>query len=140
MERIEKYEYYITKPVFAMHEVLLKVSRAMQKEIFVAVRKEKEDTVPYIIYKSYGGYFLRSISTNSFLENLKELEILGILLIPNREISNRDIVKRWKQISKEEVDKDFIPLSKLLPDTADIVDKFYNKGHWGYLTNYENKE
>ena len=37
----DNFKYYISKPVFDMHEVLLKVSHATNKEIYVAVRQEQ---------------------------------------------------------------------------------------------------
>lgn len=141
----DNFKYYIRKPVFDMHEVLLKVSRATNKEIYVAVRREQLHhglsqgaTIPYIIYKTNGAYFYRSILANSFIENLKELKVLEIILIPDRETDN-ETAKKWHQITKKEVDKDFIPLSLLLPNKADIMEKFYSKGHWGYLVEYERK-
>lgn len=136
----DNFKYYISKPVFDMHEVLLKVSRATNKEIYVAVRQEQWATIPYIIYKTNGAYFYRSILANSFIENLKELKVLEIILIPDRETDN-ETAKKWHQITKEEVDKDFIPLSLLLPNKADIMEKFYVKrlGHWGYLVEYKRR-
>ena len=132
------FKYYISNPVFYMHEVLLKVSRATNKEIYVAVRQEQWATIPYIIYKTNGAYFYRSILANSFIENLKELKVLELILIPDRETGD-ETAKKWHQITKKEVDKDFIPLSLLLPNKADIMEKFYSKGHWGYLVEYERK-
>ena len=84
----DNFKYYISNPVFDMHEVLLKVSRATKKEIYVAVRQEQWATIPYIIYKTNGAYFYRSILANSFIENLKELKVLEIILIPDRETDN----------------------------------------------------
>ncbi|OQC54272.1 MAG: hypothetical protein BWX53_00422 [Parcubacteria group bacterium ADurb.Bin016] len=55
--------------------------------------------------------------------------------------TDNETAKKWHQITKEEVDKDFIPLSLLLPNKADIMEKFYVKrlGHWGYLVEYKRR-